>query len=60
MDAPNHRVVKFTPSGVMSVFAGSGQAGAADGIGTAASFQGPLAYLPIARLFAFNCWFSAV
>lgn len=40
-DTTNYRVVKFTPSGAMSVLAGSGTAGAADGVGTAASFQGP-------------------
>ncbi len=40
-DAIGNRVVRFTPTGVMSVFAGSGQAGAADGVGTAASFQSP-------------------
>lgn len=40
-DAANHQIVKFTPSGVMSVFAGSGQAGSTNGVGIAASFQSP-------------------
>lgn len=40
-DSVNYRIVKFTPSGVMSVFAGNGQNGSADGVGIAASFEGP-------------------
>jgi sugar lactone lactonase YvrE len=40
-DSIGHRIVKFSPSGVMSVFAGSGQAGSANGVGTVATFQGP-------------------
>ena len=39
-DALNHRILKFT-AGVMSVFAGSGSAGAADGTGVAAGFNKP-------------------
>ena len=40
-DARNHRILKFTPAGAMSVFAGSGSTGTADGAGTAASFNNP-------------------
>jgi NHL repeat len=39
-DALNHRILKFT-AGVMSVFAGSGSAGSADGTGRAAGFNSP-------------------
>ena len=39
-DALSHRILKFT-AGVMSVFAGSGSAGAADGAGVAARFNKP-------------------
>lgn len=40
-DARNHRIVKFTPTGVMSVFAGGSLPGSADGVGTAALFNNP-------------------
>ena len=40
-DAPNHRILKFTPAGVMSVFAGNGLAGAGDGLGVNARFNNP-------------------
>ncbi len=40
-DELNNRIVKFTPDGVMSVFAGSGTAGNADGVGTSATFNWP-------------------
>jgi len=40
-DGANNRIVKFTPAGVMSVFAGSGTSGASDGVGTAASLNNP-------------------
>jgi len=40
-DSGNDQVKKITPAGIISVFAGSGLPGAADGIGTAASFNRP-------------------
>lgn len=40
-DGPNNRIVKFTQTGVMTVFAGSGTSGETDGIGTAATFTNP-------------------
>ncbi|SDY26951.1 Sugar lactone lactonase YvrE [Collimonas sp. OK242] len=40
-DGPNNRIVKFTATGVMSVFAGSGTSGGGDGIGTAATLNNP-------------------
>jgi len=39
--AGNHLILKVTPAGVTSVFAGSGLAGSANGTGTAASFNYP-------------------
>lgn len=41
-DPANRRIVRFTPSGDMAVFAGSGADGSADGTGTAASFTNPV------------------
>jgi len=40
-DTTNNRIVKFNPSGSMSVFAGSGTAGFTDSSGTAATFKAP-------------------
>ena len=37
----NNRIVKITPAGVRSVFAGSGASGAGDGVGVAATFSSP-------------------
>jgi hypothetical protein len=41
--AEGFKILKITPGGQVSTFAGSGVAGAADGTGAAASFSGPLA-----------------
>jgi sugar lactone lactonase YvrE len=40
-DAANHRIVKFTAAGAVSVFAGNGKAGLTDGAGIVASFNKP-------------------
>lgn len=40
-DGLNNRIMKFSASGVMSVFAGSGTSGGGDGIGTAATLNNP-------------------
>lgn len=40
-DAANHRILKFTAAGAVSVFAGNGKAGLTDGTGIIASFNKP-------------------
>lgn len=40
-DRDNHRIVKITPAGATSVFAGSGSPGFTNGTGTAATFNQP-------------------
>jgi len=40
-DFNTNKILKITPAGVSSVFAGSGNAGKIDGIGSAASFSAP-------------------
>jgi sugar lactone lactonase YvrE len=42
-DSENHRIRKITPGGTVSTLAGSGTAGSAEGVGTAAQFKSPRA-----------------
>jgi sugar lactone lactonase YvrE len=42
-DSENHRIRKITPGGTVSTMAGSGTAGSAEGVGTAAQFKSPRA-----------------
>ena len=41
-DFSTQRIRKITPGGIVSTLAGSGKQGTADGVGTEASFKGPL------------------
>ena len=41
-DFYNHKIRKISPEGVVTTLAGSGIASASDGLGTAASFYGPI------------------
>jgi hypothetical protein len=61
-DEINNRIVTFTSTGVMSVFAGSGTSGFRDGVGASAMFNDPsnLAFGPDGNLFVVDSGNKAI